>query len=752
MKKQFYSLLLVLIFLSAAVHAQEAIIKQFNFKVDSGFSATWDNEEVGMDGQNGFITWAGDTCTTPWISWEQGGNLKIGHKVVDTTNGPSYLVFPSVSTEGFERLRLSVYTASPNQFMNSGYKFYMSTVASPGTKGNFDMGEWTEFSDSLYGHSGSTSYRFEVPGGFEDQGSVTLMCVFNADSSDIDAQKWIQLWSFTLWGLPSVDVEVAKNFSFKVDSGFSATWDQPDVGIDGQNGFITWSGDPQITPWLSWDQGGNLKIGHMVTDDSHGKSYLVFPAIPTTGFLNLRLDVFTASPNQFLNSGYTFYASSSASPGTKENLDMGEWTRFPDSLYNHSGSTTYTLPFPAGFEDISNVSLMCVFNADSNEIDAQKWIQLWSFTVKGVATTPTPKYNVTFGVVSGITPVEGAQINIAGKNVLTDDQGMAIVELEDGKYGYTVIAEGYENYADTVIVEGADQQVGVVLVELDPCVQFYEFRTDLDYCDVPFSDQTWDNPAGIDGECGYSTWLVDSANDLRPWQSWGMTLPQIKIGNYFNSGTAEVAGATGKSILVFPPRSTVGCENLKFEFTILGDDLPDDPPMEHYAHTFFVSKEEDPGIKENLNMNEWVQIGDPINNVKPGDEFSFIIPESFNNQQFVRFMAILEIEEPELKGQWHWIQWNQFTLEGTTAVGDKVEEVDAVSIKLYPIPASKMLMIQGLRSRTEIEVYNLLGNRVLHRFVDGGEATLNIESLSRGMYILRFQGDHQNGTARFMKQ
>jgi hypothetical protein len=763
MKKQFYAVFVIFLFLFATAGAQEVNIKVYNFPIDSGFSASWATPKVGMDGQNGYISWASDTATMDaWIGWEQGSNVKIGHAVNPGEVGTSYLKFPATSTTGYDNIVFAPYTAwwgGNDSLKECSYKFYASAVADPGTKESFDMGEWTMIGDSMANFAANTGFRFNLPAEFADQETVHFLAVFDVYQSEVSAVNYHQFWSFTVKGLPVEDLLTVKQFVFHTDSGFAASWDLP-LGLDGMvPGYVTWSTDTSILRnWDGWaNASGVIQVGNMVRPTSHGQSYFVMQPFSTEGFINLRLGMFTskiwpAPPSPFVNTGHRFYVTNVSNPGVKENFDIGEWTKLPDDMFNFKGSTSYTIPFPAGFEQTDTVYLMSIFSADSSEIFAQTWLQFWNFTVSGVSAVPIPKYNITFGVVEGINPLEGATINIAGEQLLTDDQGLAIIELADGKYGFSVNKEGYEDYSDSVTVEGADQQIGVVMVALDPCVQFYEYRTDLAKCDPPFSDQTWDdNDNGLDGECGYITWVSDTTgDDLRPWQSWAVALPQIKIGNYFNSGTADYPGSVGQSYMVFPPVSTVNCNNLKFEHTILWDDLPND--MEHYEHRFYASAAESPGVKENLNMEEWVQIGEPIRNLDPGDEFSWFLPESFNNQPHVRFMGVLDIQQVELKGRWHWIQWNQFTLNGTTYDPSSVDQISNGEYRLYPNPAINQLRLEGLQGHAVVEIYNLLGVSLLQQYVDTRDVWLNIEKLTSGMYIIKICGDMDDATVRFMKQ
>ena len=76
-------------------------------------------------------------------------------------------------------------------------------------------------------------------------------------------------------------------------------------------------------------------------------------------------------------------------------------------------------------------------------------------------------YTITFNVLYSGTPLQGATINVADKELTTDEQGSAVVQLVNGSYAYTVTKEGYDTHESEFVVEGADQTVTVNMTGIE---------------------------------------------------------------------------------------------------------------------------------------------------------------------------------------------------------------------------------------------------------------------------------------------
>ncbi len=89
------------------------------------------------------------------------------------------------------------------------------------------------------------------------------------------------------------------------------------------------------------------------------------------------------------------------------------------------------------------------------------------------------EYTVTFNVADmDANPIEGATVTINGMDVSTDASGVATIDLMDGDYPYTVMAEGYMDAEGSVTVAGAAVTEDVTL-EMDIVTYMVTFNADL---------------------------------------------------------------------------------------------------------------------------------------------------------------------------------------------------------------------------------------------------------------------------------
>lgn len=65
-----------------------------------------------------------------------------------------------------------------------------------------------------------------------------------------------------------------------------------------------------------------------------------------------------------------------------------------------------------------------------------------------------------------------------------------------------------------------------------------------------------------------------------------------------------------------------------------------------------------------------------------------------------------------------------------------------INIKIYPNPASDYITISGIKKRTEnYEVYNLIGQKMREGIISN-EERIDIQNLSKGIYLLKFEGEN----------
>jgi hypothetical protein len=82
------------------------------------------------------------------------------------------------------------------------------------------------------------------------------------------------------------------------------------------------------------------------------------------------------------------------------------------------------------------------------------------------------------------------------------------------------------------------------------------------------------------------------------------------------------------------------------------------------------------------------------------------------------------------------------------------ENTDIISISLFPNPVANELRIQNAELRIEeIEIYNVLGEKCLTPSLSKGEgASINVSSLSAGIYFVRVKTNEGIRESKFVKE
>ena len=92
------------------------------------------------------------------------------------------------------------------------------------------------------------------------------------------------------------------------------------------------------------------------------------------------------------------------------------------------------------------------------------------------------EYTLTFSVTDGTSPVEGAIVDVNDTQLTSDASGEATINLLNGDYPYTVMADGFVNATGTVTVDGSDVTEDVVLE------QAYDVTFNVDMSKVAVED------------------------------------------------------------------------------------------------------------------------------------------------------------------------------------------------------------------------------------------------------------------------
>ena len=81
-------------------------------------------------------------------------------------------------------------------------------------------------------------------------------------------------------------------------------------------------------------------------------------------------------------------------------------------------------------------------------------------------TKEEPKFTVTFTITDNIGPFSGASISINEQMLTTNAEGIAVIELENGVYTYSVSASDYEINIGSITVAGASVEEDVLFVHV----------------------------------------------------------------------------------------------------------------------------------------------------------------------------------------------------------------------------------------------------------------------------------------------
>lgn len=82
----------------------------------------------------------------------------------------------------------------------------------------------------------------------------------------------------------------------------------------------------------------------------------------------------------------------------------------------------------------------------------------------------------------------------------------------------------------------------------------------------------------------------------------------------------------------------------------------------------------------------------------------------------------------------------------TTNVG--IDDVDAMLVNIYPNPTSRILNLQSASGISEVKIYNMIGQQVLHQQGNGEHMQLDLAALANGNYTLSIVGADGNQTTR----
>jgi hypothetical protein len=237
------------------------------------------------------------------------------------------------------------------------------------------------------------------------------------------------------------------------------------------------------------------------------------------------------------------------------------------------------------------------------------------------------------------------------------------------------------------------------------------------------------NGNGTFSEIAYTFVGVENSNGLRGTPS--------RWGDYDNDGDFDVVQAGNNNIYLY---TNMGNGNYKESFDTISI----------------------PGF-----VNGSVSLGDYNNDgyldiLASGMKSSVYISKVFNNDGSGKFTEATNISlSNQAGGITQWVDYDSdgdldIVLRGLLYRNDRIisslrSSSLAKNIKLYPNPANDMFYIQGVQANYEIIISDITGKVYNKLKSNGGQNTISITSLSKGIYFIQVNSGNYKWTDKFIK-
>ena len=80
-----------------------------------------------------------------------------------------------------------------------------------------------------------------------------------------------------------------------------------------------------------------------------------------------------------------------------------------------------------------------------------------------------------------------------------------------------------------------------------------------------------------------------------------------------------------------------------------------------------------------------------------------------------------------------------------------IDDQDLVSLNMYPNPASDVLNISAQSTINSVEIFNVLGQKVIRMNVEDTSAEINVSNLNAGIYLIKYEINNRTSTKKFVK-
>jgi PKD repeat protein len=317
------------------------------------------------------------------------------------------------------------------------------------------------------------------------------------------------------------------------------------------------------------------------------------------------------------------------------------------------------------------------------------WPVTGSFTLSeqmSVEVTMQPVYGVTFNVEANQSPIEGANVGIDGRNLLTTAQGIVTLSLPNGVYDYNVSKQGYAPVSGKVVVDGNSEEVNITL--------------------IPFSQITF-NVTSNDEPIEGATIVIDN-EDMVTNQNGEATI-SIVSGLYDFTVSKEgyqtfegQVDATGAPVSI----------NVKLQ------------PL--YVVTFQVATSGGPLYQAEVKVG-----GHTLHTNDTGHADVALPPGSYPYE-------VTYMDFPTIPGTINISDENVFV---GVLLETSISVLALQEVKLFPNPFRDKIYLNGATELKEVVVTNLNGQVVL-RVSSGGSDSMQIQtgSMPSGVYLIKLVG------------
>lgn len=217
--------------------------------------------------------------------------------------------------------------------------------------------------------------------------------------------------------------------------------------------------------------------------------------------------------------------------------------------------------------------------------------------------------------------------------------------------------------------------------------------------------------------------------------SWGGFKNRTTTDNILQVKVGQIENGDGSLFQEFPV--TVGVEyNVKFDYRWVTS------ASANSAMTIRIK--DAANLATNLAMtNASLPDGFVLNSdvdVWQNGEFNFVVPDGVSNVRIIFY---------KVNGNKPLNLDNVVIVDAATLAINNLEKFD---FKLYPNPSQNFISVSASEMINSVQIYNVLGQRVLAENINMNSKQINISSLEKGVYLIKTTIDNIAGTYKFVKE